>query len=130
MAENPIIVRARVRDWQRANPARVREASARYRRAHPDKLRAKKLMEKYGLTQAEYDQMLADQGGVCAICKKPETKVDPRLNTLRRLAVDHDHATGKNRGLLCFACNTSIGLLKESPELLAAALLYLAQQGV
>ena len=53
-----------------------------------------------GVTSADYDRMLAAQGGVCAICGSP-----PKT---RRLHVDHDHATGKVRGLLCHRCNRAL----------------------
>ena len=54
----------------------------------------------YNITLAEYDQMFEDQKGVCAICGNPENN--------RRLAVDHDHKTGKVRGLLCTRCNVKL----------------------
>jgi hypothetical protein len=63
---------------------------------------------KYGITVEEYDAMLRDQGGHCAIC---DAVVYDR--TGRRLAVDHDHATGRVRGLLCYRCNALIDHLSE-----------------
>lgn len=61
--------------------------------------------------------MLERQGGVCAICKeKPKNG---------RLAIDHLHGTDKVRGLLCSPCNTALGLFKDDPERLAAAIEYL-----
>lgn len=57
--------------------------------------RAKRL----GVGDAEYEVMLLEQGGVCAICGNPPKEGG------RRLHVDHDHRTGKVRGLLCFRCN-------------------------
>jgi hypothetical protein len=75
----------------------------------------------YGLeSQAEFDALLKAQNGVCAICKQPETQVN-RIN----LSVDHNHSTGKPRGLLCSVCNRGIGYLKDSVELVGAALDYL-----
>lgn len=81
----------------------------------------------YGITAAQYDAMLAAQGGGCAICTE-------QCSTGRRLAVDHDHSCcpgektcGKCiRGLLCGACNQGIGKLRDSPRLLIAAASYLA----
>ena len=70
----------------------------------------------YGLSEEQYDNMFESQGRVCKICKKSQT---------RRLSVDHDHTTGKVRGLLCTNCNTGIGLLMDSPELLREAANYL-----
>jgi hypothetical protein len=73
-----------------------------------------------GVCNTRYDEMLVSQGGACAIC-------DSSLNSSRytKLAVDHDHRTGKVRGLLCTSCNTGIGLFKDSPERLQAAIRYL-----
>jgi hypothetical protein len=71
----------------------------------------------YGLTTAEYDSLLEEQGGGCAICSGTDSE--------RRLAVDHCHDTGKVRGLLCTACNVSLGRFKDDPELLVSAAIYL-----
>lgn len=77
-----------------------------------------KLFVHYGLRLGEYDEMLAAQDGVCAICRG--------LNKSgKRLAVDHDHNTGKVRGLLCTNCNTAIGKLGHDLGLLNAAINYL-----
>lgn len=73
------------------------------------------LKHKYGITDAEYQQMLADCSGLCMICE--EVMDNPH--------VDHDHATGKVRGLLCATCNRGIGQFKDSPKLLLAAVDYL-----
>lgn len=73
---------------------------------------------KYGLSPADYARMLADQGGTCAICRNP-----PRLT--RGLDVDHDHAAGQVRGLLCHSCNLALGIFKDDPNLVRAALSYL-----
>lgn len=62
--------------------------------------RSKKLTRLFGLTAEDYDTMLENQGGVCAICQSP-----PKNN---RLAVDHDHNTGEIRGLLCTRCNVTL----------------------
>ena len=67
--------------------------------------RKKHLKKKYSLTLEQYDQMFEQQNGVCAICGLPE------LN--RRLAVDHNHKTGKIRGLLCIQCNVKLCALEN-----------------
>lgn len=79
----------------------------------------------YGLTVEGYDQMLANQGGVCAICGNGEPTAHGRTGTQFRLAVDHDHETGRVRGLLCQKCNRSIGLLDDDVDLLKRAIDYL-----
>ena len=89
------------------------------------------LKHKYSMTLEEYYSILAEQNGVCAICKLPETRVvKPNakkysLNIKPRLAVDHDHTTGKNRGLLCIKCNIAIGHLQDSIENAQSAVEYL-----
>lgn len=84
-----------------------------------------KLKLKYGITQDQYDQMLKDQNGTCAICGQPETIVDTKTNKIINLAVDHCHTTGKIRGLLCSTCNHMLGNAKENPQTLLAAIEYL-----
>lgn len=66
------------------------------------------LRRAYGITSEQYDAMLAAQGGVCAICKS-----EPKKN---RLHVDHDHDTGRVRGLLCVACNSRLEWALERRE--------------
>lgn len=78
------------------------------------------LQTRYGITIEEFDRMFALQSGVCAICHKPE-----KDNYKRRLSVDHDHNTGKVRGLLCHACNTAIGKFGDNPDRLESAARYL-----
>jgi hypothetical protein len=77
----------------------------------------------YNITIEDYNIMLINQKEVCAICNEKETKV--HKDGSKRLAVDHCHTTGKVRGLLCFACNSSIGKLKESIPTLENAIKYL-----
>lgn len=73
------------------------------------------LKRRYGITADEADTMLAEQDGLCAICK-----VAPAVH------VDHDHATGAVRALLCFNCNGGLGQFKDDPGLLHAAAYYVA----
>lgn len=64
------------------------------------------LKRKYRITVEDYDRMLTLQGGGCCICGSTPKK--------RRLSVDHNHRTGRVRGLLCFPCNYGIGWLKDN----------------
>lgn len=75
-------------------------------------------LRQYGLTAEDYDALLERQNGVCAICFKP-----PKGKS--RLSVDHDHVTGRVRGLLCGPCNCSIGLLNEDADVFQSAINYL-----
>jgi len=66
------------------------------------------LKHKYNITPDDYERMVKEQNGLCAICKNP-----PRGKT-KRLSVDHDHETGKVRGLLCVPCNRALGYLENN----------------
>lgn len=86
---------------------------------HPDRLNAalrrSRLKRKYGLTEADFERLVAGQSGECAICGATDD----------RLVVDHDHATGAVRAILCSACNLAIGLLKEDPKVMDSARQYI-----
>lgn len=75
------------------------------------------LERKYRITEGEYNQLLMLQGGVCKICG-----VHPKS---RRLAVDHDHRTGRIRGLLCHRCNRGLQWFSDRPERLRRAAYYI-----
>lgn len=80
-------------------------------------------LRKFGITPDQYDQMLLDQNGGCAICgaKPKQTK----RYTKRRLSVDHHHGSGEIRGLLCDDCNHGVGYFKDSIDCLRLAINYL-----
>lgn len=103
---------ARQRAWRAANPDKAAAIKQRYVE--------KKLGAAYGLAPDDYTRLLSEQGGVCAICTAPQ-----RHRTFTRLVIDHDHATGKVRGLLCSQCTTAIGMTNDSPARLRAAAAYL-----
>jgi hypothetical protein len=111
---------ARVKTWQEANPERVKATrdAARPRRREID--RDARLRRVFGLSSDQYAAMLADQGGGCALCGR----IPPPG---RSLHVDHHHATGVVRGLLCFRCNAGIGQFREDPIRLADAIVYLSR---
>lgn len=76
------------------------------------------LRSKYGLSTEDYEALLVAQDGKCAICRD-------ECETGRRLCVDHDHETGRVRGLLCVRCNALIGYARDDVRTLAAAAIYL-----
>ncbi len=115
-----------------------RKDHAEYARLHrlkrPDVYRSLRLKRVFGLTLEQYDALLAAQGGVCAICRKPEVSVDRRSGKPFALAVDHCHAAEKGgkvkvRGLLCTGCNSILGRAGDDPALLRAAITYLETHG-
>lgn len=82
-----------------------------------DEAKLRRNARKFGLTAAEWEAMRDAQDGVCAICKT--------LRGHKGLVVDHDHATGVVRALLCGPCNITLGLMLDEPERLRAAAEYL-----
>ena len=97
---------ARVRVYHKDNKAKV---TKRQLISHRRRL--------YGLNEEEYNNMILSQNNLCAICNKPSDKT---------LHIDHDHATGMVRGLLCHNCNTGIGMLQEDLIILNRAIEYLS----
>ncbi len=98
----------------RCKPCRTESARLAERR---------RTFRKYGITLEQFDELFQAQDGVCAICGKPEWVV--QSGKLRELSVDHDHRTGKIRGLLCCNCNRALGLLNDDVDLFKRAINYL-----
>lgn len=100
-----------------------REYMRGYFKAHKeiwDKSRLKRNLKfLYGLTVSEYEQLSASQFHRCAICDRHADDCRQRLN------VDHDHVTGKVRGLLCGPCNAALGIFQDNQERLYRAIQYL-----
>jgi hypothetical protein len=116
---NPDKARAMARLNYRRNRRKFCAKSRREYRQNPEiRLRAD-LKKRYNLDLQAYKTLLEAQNGKCAICGGGET------GKFSRLSVDHDHATGKVRGLLCSACNAGLGRLRDSRKLLESALRYL-----
>ncbi len=83
------------------------------------------VLKRYGMTIADHDAMIKKQNGVCVICGDPPGVIG-RWSTLH---IDHDHATGKVRGLLCHGCNVGLGLFRDSSKFLKNAARYLDERG-
>jgi hypothetical protein len=133
-----------VAHWAHKNRERRREYARNWAAKNQDKIRAypkrgwhdlsqatrdkksayakkRHLERKYGITQKQWQQMFDRQGGVCALCRIPG-----RVGRHGKLAVDHCHNTGRVRGLLCAACNVSLGNLGDDVAGLMRALAYVA----
>jgi hypothetical protein len=110
----------RVKKWRQDNPERYRAYRRQYRELHGErKRRADRnghLKRKYGLSIDDFEFLVHAQGGRCAICGKRDGT---------ELHVDHDHKTGRVRGLLCGSCNRAMGLFHEDPNRFRSAELYL-----
>lgn len=117
--------RDRRRSFGRARECKIcKEVETRKRRAErPElfKLKRKRafLKEKFDMTIEQWQQMFESQNGRCGICRRAQTEYK------RSFAVDHDHASGKIRALLCDKCNTGLGQFRDSIKILEAATEYL-----
>ncbi len=102
----------------------------KYREADPEihrKWQRKRLLKsKYGMTPADFDNMLEGQKWLCAICGTLLViNAVGHRNQKDSACLDHDHATGKVRKILCFRCNLGIGHFGDNIELLKLAIAYL-----
>ena len=115
-------LRAYFRAYRAKNLAKLHAYEKAYRQARlvsdAPKRRARWIKRSYGISMAEFDALLVGQGGTCAICKKSDWPVNGPH-------VDHDHVTGKVRGILCFKCNAALGYFGDSRLHVQAAVDYL-----
>jgi hypothetical protein len=114
-------------EWGKANPEKNKTWNQNHEaRRTPEQRYDKKLQVQFKMTLADYNEMLADQEGLCAACQNPPADG-------QRLHVDHDHACcdtrytcGKCvRGLLCLNCNAALGHVRDSKERLMNLIDYL-----
>lgn len=98
----------RAAEWRKNNPEQVKENGLKYR---------------HGMTTREYKNLFEYQKGCCAICGKHQ------ISFKRKFVVDHNHSTLKNRGLLCYSCNTAVGRVEILPENIEKIINYLGKFG-
>lgn len=110
------------RKWRAQDPERAKQSTLASYQRNRDKYLLQQRLRNHGLTVDEYVTMFAAQGGLCAICRQPERAANRKPTTL---CIDHDHETGRVRGLLCSGCNSSIGYAQDDPARLRAAADYL-----
>ncbi len=125
------IQRQKMKEWYLNNKETKIMKSMNYYNDNIEKVKECKikynLKKNYNITLEEYNKLFKSQNGVCAICEEKETRTDGRSKKIRNLAVDHNHITGRNRGLLCCSCNSALGLLQDSPLIIKKALKYLEE---
>ena len=104
--------------------ARVNERMRAYRARNPERFKrfyVTRNAKRYGLSAAEFAKMVERQSGLCAICGN----VPRGAHNFRSFHIDHNHATGAVRGLLCGSCNNGLGRFRDNPALLLKAAAYL-----
>lgn len=106
---------------------RHRASSPETRARYTDYVRRSRLLKDYGMTQADYERMLFEQGGKCKLCNASQ---HGRKERFRYWNIDHDHKTGRVRGLLCHTCNIAIGKYEQLTDKvgLQALITYLKSQ--
>jgi len=108
----------RERYWK--NKEKKNKLTRKYWKANSEKMHKARLWYAYKITAEDYDIMFAKQKGCCAICGRHQKEL------VKGLCVDHNHKTGKIRGLLCTDCNIGIGMFKDDLEMLQRAVKYLS----
>lgn len=110
---------------KKASEARYKD----YKHKHPRKvdnpflyLKSRNLLRDFNMSLLEYNELFERQDGCCAVCGIHQSKI----KNMKSLCVDHNHDTGKIRGLLCDCCNRGIGLFNDDIELLDRVKVYLA----
>jgi hypothetical protein len=124
MYKDPAVRRKKHREYQRARRRLIPEALRKYgrewqqhrRKTHPAYFQAVELKKHYAMTPAQWEDRFVAQAGRCAICGCASDK---------RLQVDHDHVTGRVRGLLCGDCNVGLGRFHDNVSWLRSAIVYL-----
>ena len=117
-------IQANAAQWAAKNPDRIKEISKRYydsnKELHNKRASENRLLRTLGISQEEYDSLMLKHDGRCDICGTTEPG-----GPHKKFNLDHDHSTGKIRGVLCRRCNTSLGQFEDSVSLMKKAIKYL-----
>ena len=96
---------------------------------HTSKIRRESLIKSHKISLKTYDNIIKTQNNTCKICGKAETKKSHYTKQPRKLAIDHDHKTGKVRGLLCSNCNNALGFAGDDTRTLRRMIYYIDNDG-
>lgn len=114
--------------WVAANPQKKQAINARWKQNNRSKVFGYHIHRQYGISLETYDKMFSEQNGCCAICSKPIAHgLEPNVKVGLKACVDHCHATGRVRGMLCHYCNRSLAFLEAHKD---AALTYLQKENL
>lgn len=114
-AANPSKYALLKKEWAEANPEKRNQISRDWAKNNQTKRRAARIKAAYGITSEDYSLRYLEQSGACSTCRVKA----PQLH------IDHDHSTGKVRGLLCNDCNSGLGFFKDRSDVLLSAVRYL-----
>jgi hypothetical protein len=119
--ENRDEIREYKKEYYLKNRYKKLQYEKEYAKNKPHKCRERRVKSLYGIDGKGLQDLMNEQKGCCAICG--ESLVTPQ--TTRNYSVDHDHATGKVRGLLCGNCNAAVGLVNEDISICKSLIEYL-----
>ena len=106
--------------YRSKHKAHIKVFNKRYRLEHKEAIRLQRMEKRYGLSKSDYEKLLLKQGGACAICRGTKWEGSgPHI--------DHDHASGNVRGILCTRCNTALGQIHDSLATARGLVEYLEQ---
>ena len=109
--------------WRQRNLEKKITQNRDYYRKNREEIILRRRLRKHGLTEAAFDQLWAEQNGLCAICFCGMVKKSHQSDSVN---IDHCHESGAVRGLLCSLCNCAIGMMQDDPVVLRSAIEYLA----
>ena len=121
LSQNPELRKLSWKKWRESNPEKRKASKVAWDKANPEKRKLnsyKARVKKYNLSIEQYENILIQQNGCCAIC-------NDLLDKAEKTHIDHDHNTNGVRGILCHGCNTSLGGFKDSIKILKSAQIYL-----
>ena len=118
---NPERRKAYATEYVKKNAARIKARRAAYHQKNKEATREALLRKLYGISGADKKRLLQSQGDRCAVCLTDTP-------TKNGWVVDHDHTTGKVRGILCSPCNSGIGQLRDDVDIVARAVAYLKER--
>ena len=122
-AKNPKRDRRNLLRWRAKNPKACSEAQKRFYKKRPKRCAEITRKYRYGIEPEEWNIKFEAQGKRCAICNTDGKKF--KKGPGHGWRTDHDHKTGKFRGILCHPCNVSIGMAQDDPKILQRAAQYL-----
>lgn len=120
-------IKTKSEEYYRTNKPRVSVTAKLYRGSNKTVIASRKLYYKFGITLKQAKELLTRQGECCAICKT-HLCYDTGIKGKDTPSIDHDHKTGKIRGIVCMGCNIGLGMFKDSIESLRAAINYLEKK--
>ena len=120
---DPKLIKLRCHNWYVNNKTINKDRCYQWNHDNPKKRKSHVLKHTYNITIEEYDNLLKSQNNLCAICGQSETR--KLKNKICQLSIDHDHKTGRTRGLLCNRCNQFLGYIDDDIGKLLNAIKYL-----